>query len=607
MSTDTPLSSPRAADPPVAVRPFRLFAPPADGAPDAPAPVLAFRVGVTGHRAEALAGADAALLRARVREVLEWVRGTVTDIGALHEAPYAQGGPLLRVISSLAEGADRIVTREALALGYTLQAPIPFARAEYARDFRSPASGDEFRQMLNDATSVLELDGVRGSNAESNTAYEMAGRTVLHQSDLLIAIWDGSEERGLGGTAQIVREAGGMDIPVLWIHSVPEHAIEYRPAGNERGTREQMRDRIHQMLVLAEDGDRQRVAEFLRENPRRRLFDRAFPFVLDLWTARPLQHREARVVEYGDDYRRADGLAMRYAERYRSSYTINFCLAPLAVLAGVLGYHAAAHGYHGPGFALAELLIIGSILLITAWGSRSRWHEKWLDSRQLAELFRQHAVLEPLGRVAPAFRIPAHARTVDPTLGWVHWLHRARVREKGMWRGELNSDTLKARRAELRALVKEQAWYHARNGHRLEKLDHRVHRVGVFLFGCTFLVCIGHLLLPMLLPPEHGDGSHAPALPGTWESLLTLIGIMFPALGAALAGFRSQGEFNRIARDSHAMVARMRELRYALAGIRRSTTSAMLGQRAEDVAETMVDELLGFRIIFREKPIVLPG
>ena len=603
MSVDAPSSPPSVTPPPGpppdAVQPVSIFAPQAD-APAAAAPVLAFRVGVTGHRSLQLAGADETL-REPVRRVLAWVRDTVTTIGALHEAPYAEEeDPVLRVISPLAEGADRIVAREADTLGYVLQAPLPFSRGEYEKDFETAESRAEFRAMLDGAGAVLELDGVRGSEAERRLAYEAAGRTVLRQSDLLIAIWDGEEERGQGGTAQIVREAAGMQVPVVWIHAAAPHAIEYRPVSDERGTRQQMHDRIHQMLVLADPDDRDKVVEYLEEHPRKWVFDRAFRAVLDLWTPRPAPRPSARALDYGDDYRRADELAGRYAERYRSSYTLNFFLAPLAVLTGVVGYYVAARGLHGPWMALVELAIIASILSITWLGHRFRWHEKWLDYRLLAELFRQHAVLEPLGRVPPSFRVPAHARAGDPSRGWVHWLHRARVREKGMSAGVLNSRTLLSSRAGLRALIKEQTRYHAGSSHRYELFNHRIHRAGLWLFVLTGAACFVHLFLPA------EEGAHGPALPGTAESLLTLVGIMFPAWGGALAAFRSHGEFQRIAQRSGAMAGRMRELRCALAGARRPTSTA-LGQRSVEVADTMVDELLDWRIIFREKPIVLPG
>jgi hypothetical protein len=618
MSIDTPPSSPPAApaDDAPAVSPAGA-APatsPAGDASAAIAPVLTFRVGVTGHRAEALAGADAALLRARVREVLRLVRDTVARTVTLDEAPYAHCAPAMRVISSLAEGADRIVAIEGAPLGYRLQVPLPFVRSEYAKDFEPEDSRARFHEMLNDATAVLELDGVRGSEEERRLAYEAAGRTMLRQSDLLIAIWDGKEERGRGGTAQMVREAAGLQMPVAWIGSAPPHAVEYRPRGAGAGTAEEIARRIEEMLVLPIREERAKLKRYLCEQPWWLPLDPAFRAVVWLGTRLgpkpqhpPHEPRPEHSPNYSPDYKRADRLAKRYADHYRSSYTLNFFLAPLAVLAGVLGYYAAVQGYHGLRAVYAELAVILLVLLITGLGSSLHWHDKWLDYRLLAEHFRQHAVLEPLGRVPPSVRVLTHALPGDPRSGWVDWLHRARVREKGIAHGVLEPESLQAQRTQLEALVADQAEYHERNSHRYEVLDERMHHFGIALFILTLAACVGHWILAR----EHGHsplhGEPAATLPGTIESVLTLMGIMFPLAGGALAGFRGHGEFHRIAQRSRAMAARLRELQAGLSAAPATLGAVELGRRAEEVGETMIDELLDWRIIFREKPIVLPG
>ena len=53
-------------------------------------------------------------------------------------ALYAGGSPTLRALSPLAEGSDRMFAAEALSLGYSLCCPLPFAQAEYERDFAPP-------------------------------------------------------------------------------------------------------------------------------------------------------------------------------------------------------------------------------------------------------------------------------------------------------------------------------------------------------------------------------------------------------------------------------------------------------------------------------------
>ena len=50
---------------------------------------------------------------------------------------YAKAAPLIRVVSGLAEGADRIAVTAAPA-DWRLEAILPMPRAEYARDFSVP-------------------------------------------------------------------------------------------------------------------------------------------------------------------------------------------------------------------------------------------------------------------------------------------------------------------------------------------------------------------------------------------------------------------------------------------------------------------------------------
>lgn len=157
-------------------------------------------VGVTGHRPPHLAPEHVTRLRDQAQLLLR----------SLREAQ----GPAVRprLVSALAEGADRHLADLALADGYTLHAVLPFLKAQYAADFGSPASVHEFERLLLRAWSVLELPGDR---AEGDRAYEAAGHTVLEQSDVLIAVWDGAPARGRGGTAAMVVEAWRRRVPVL--------------------------------------------------------------------------------------------------------------------------------------------------------------------------------------------------------------------------------------------------------------------------------------------------------------------------------------------------------------------------------------------------------
>jgi hypothetical protein len=173
-------------------------------------------VGVTGHRSNRLRHADLEALRASVR-------------GALERLAEAAPGQSMRLVSPLAEGADRIVAEEAAALGWQLQSALPFPPEEYEKDFESPESRREFRRLLDNAAKVDVLRGSRDSKDSRDSAYTAVGRLVLDSCDVLVAVWDGAGARGEGGTAQMVREARQRGIPVVWIPSEPPHEARVLP------------------------------------------------------------------------------------------------------------------------------------------------------------------------------------------------------------------------------------------------------------------------------------------------------------------------------------------------------------------------------------------
>jgi hypothetical protein len=171
---------------------------------------LRISIGVTGHRwLEEPPG-----VRERVGEVVRWIAGM----------PDGELRPI-DVVSPLAEGTDRLVAEEAMALGAELTCPLPFPADEYERDFASAESVAVFRALLAAAREVIVAGGAGSTQGERNAAYVAAGREMLARVDVLIAVWDGRPSRGEGGTAQIVAEAQERSIPVVWIGASAPHDV----------------------------------------------------------------------------------------------------------------------------------------------------------------------------------------------------------------------------------------------------------------------------------------------------------------------------------------------------------------------------------------------
>jgi hypothetical protein len=116
-----------------------------------------------------------------------------------------------RLISPLAEGADRLVARQVLARpGCELIVPLPIPREEY---LANNELGDEFRELIARANEVIELPPAESREA----SYDRAGHYVLDHCDLLLTLWNGEAASGRGGTGDIVARARARQHPIAWI------------------------------------------------------------------------------------------------------------------------------------------------------------------------------------------------------------------------------------------------------------------------------------------------------------------------------------------------------------------------------------------------------
>jgi hypothetical protein len=171
------------------------------------------RIGITGHR-----------VPPKLPEQSEApLRDQIDRLFAAFIAAVGKGTRDFIIVSSLAEGSDRIVSEAGLAAGFRLEAVLPFNRSEYVHDFETAASRKEFEQLLARASDVFELDGASGQRPR---AYEAAGLFMLANIDLLIAIWDGQPAAGIGGTEEIVNRAIADGVVVVWIEPIHPHTIK---------------------------------------------------------------------------------------------------------------------------------------------------------------------------------------------------------------------------------------------------------------------------------------------------------------------------------------------------------------------------------------------
>ncbi len=582
-------------------------------------PVLGFRVGVTGHRK--IDAAVAADIERAAGGVLDDVASILTEAMRNPEARplYRDGAPILRLVSPLAEGADRLVARAALQRGWRLAAPLPFRRDEYEKDF--PNSIADFSALLASAQAkgqVVELDGRR---AMENAAYLQVGRFVLDHSDLLIAVWDGNPAVGEGGTGQIVDEAKSAGIPIVHINVAPPFPALLLAEGEEPTVydRTVLATVIHRLLLPRWSGERRdhrrAVAAYWREpivstgmapdflyrgpfaaKPIR--LARLFPYFVRTLGGRVSSTeivRKASPPAGADNpavrtlylhYQRADALATHYAALHRSGFMMIYFLGALSLTAAYVSQYAFAAKAEGalrwvP--ELGEAAAWALIALIVLLERQFRWRERWLDYRQLAEMLREADLLAQLGGI-PLTGGFNRTHELHPERGWIPWLVGAIGRSLGIVGGRYDAVYLAAVR-DFAAMTRfpDQIAYHERT----EKRMRRISRILKYFSYAAFGVSIGPIVAQFFAEDR---------------SIYIMLAGVIPAAAAAGFGIRNQAEFEIVVHRSARLRERLVEQRNRLLKLTGAAiTAASLGREIRRGAATMQRDTADWAEIFEVK------
>lgn len=315
-------------------------------------------VGVTGHRQ--IAGDCTQAIEAAVVSVLEGVRAKAPDL------------PLV-LLTGLAEGADRLVARLVQErFGAEIIAVLPRAAESYRGDFATADSQKEFDRLLASARLVVTCPE---DHADPTVGYAWAGNFTALHSHLLIALWDGDEARGDGGTAEIVRaklkgryddwnkgeplqyDEGGAVAHVITARAgetPPEHVGQTRWLYPDVG------------LIGARGGENRHAAVLSAFNTLNRLLKRDGR-AREAWSANP----EAPSI---DALKSAtDHLANKFQRRTHIAVRVMVLATVVAAISSTVGLPIVTTAAIAAGFA------------VWLFSTRSRWQRLHTDLRALAE------------------------------------------------------------------------------------------------------------------------------------------------------------------------------------------------------------------------------
>ena len=515
---------------------------------------LHLRVGITGHRS--IGTDDDTTVVDAVREALDQIeerrrRGTTATLVDL------------TVVSSLAEGADRLVAWQAMLRGASLEVVLPLPRDDYLTDFTSEESKAQFHTLLGQAAAVTELAAAGGREE----AYERAGRAVVDRSDVVLALWDGRPARGRGGTAEIVSYARQHRVPIL------------RIATGRRGHNPPLPSSIDDHALpdalgpLSDDGfhwlDRFN-SSLLRSRSKAR---GAVLLPPELVKAAP--PRAQQFVDYAQPYfHRAERIAGSSQRLFLRFTRLLYLLAATAVV--VVATQIIFFG-RNPKLVWVEVVALVAVVITLVLGRWKRWHDRWLAARYLAERIRSGVFLAATGAGDGLRPVMASGRQLDAVEldSNREWAERAF--HEIYWRAsrspvtELEVPAL--RKLLVDAWIDDQIGYHKKASYRLAKRQRQLTWLAVALFGVSAFVALLH---SMQLLEWH-------SAPDVWGYLSVVI----PAIGAALSGYGAQREYARLAERSRLMVSRLKEARALvedskqLVSLQRATRSTELLMRSE--------------------------
>jgi hypothetical protein len=559
----------------------------------APQPLLGYSVGIVGHRSDRIA--DPGQVRLRIVEVLLALEEAVDKAAA--SGFYPSGRQPLRLVSALAEGADRIAALAAVEAGMELGVVLPFVPSEYRKDFTDESSSTQFDELLGKASHVLVLDG---DGAERQRAYEAAGMTMLDNCDLLIAVWDGGPGRGRGGTREVIEEAARRAIPVVVIDPAGAETMVRSGGPGARPMRFEdvpvLSSGDLARLVAAEVGAEEgpaRAQEWLREAkpPREPAIHSAYPLLLRLAGAGPRRGRPRSAEpslsnQPADPLRQAfdwwDRVAIRAAQAFRSAVIVNFSLAALAVVLAAASLLADEVKWL---FVLGEVVTILLLLANTVSAGRRRWQERWLEAREVAELLRVCSMLRNVG-IGRGIADPGQG-------GLLGWYAGAFARGAPLEQADLSDFATAA--APLIAEVRGQAQWNEATARRMHLAARRIERFGEVLFAAVLVAAIGWLLLD--LP--------APQTASALRFELTAITAGLPAIATAAYGIRVILDFEGIAQRTGRIGSGLDALLAQWA--EKTPSAARLQEFARNAADIMLGDIAAWRLLTEGRRLTIPG
>jgi hypothetical protein len=111
--------------------------------------------------------------------------------------------PIL-LLTSLAEGADRIALRSRFRDSLTIYAVLPFEIEDYRSDFQGEHSLKDFDDSLHRVDQCIEVFSSDSKSSQRDLDYRKCANWISDRSNILVAIWNGKFNDEPGGTSDTI-------------------------------------------------------------------------------------------------------------------------------------------------------------------------------------------------------------------------------------------------------------------------------------------------------------------------------------------------------------------------------------------------------------------
>jgi hypothetical protein len=621
-----------------------------------PKPRFVLRAGVVGFESSKLDGSGIHSIKAQLVKVFAGLEQAANELLGANAAVYSDASLQIRLVTGFAELADLVAT-SICPNDWIVEGVLPFQKEQYLKDSSKLTIADsdvpiEFAECLKKASTVTQLLQQAHSRKASDRLSVYG--YLLRQIDVLIYVDGNPESHNVA--APIAKNAHEGGIQVIWVsthHKDARLIMGFDEAGRPVASDA---DCTEGPLIFAlkpifdepklNDGHLSRppqraLLDYYRETWRSRYYPLVYDFLTRLVifrlpriavAARPLDKRRlewepffhaAPLAENLTERLRqillpryiwADALAVYYSHCYRTAYILAYLLSAVAVFVGLRGATIASDDQEAT-IALIELVLILTIAIWIIFGRWRFWHERWLDYRTLAESLRHGKFLAFLSEYG---RIQDGSSTLHSSMPlWTLWYIRATMRELGLPSAVLDS-TFQWRilSATLAFEIDEQIKYHQEKRDVARRVDIILHWAGMACF-LIILIVLGlfevthwydHLSQPSSTEIMNAEGASKIALVAHGiRPWIFVLSAGLPALGAALAGIRIHGEFERSEHQSTRAIDSLTLLKADYeAAMRREADIEDTAVMLITTSRIMSDDLAAWEELFGRKRLTLP-